>query len=128
MAKTKVLGNVLDKLGDYKVKKASAQRVKAEGKAHVIESKAKRAKAKQIKDVVGTISRNAASSVASTAAAKVEVAKANAQAQQNALNQWNALINQTSTPAEGTGTAESTVGDSSTSSTTTPGLSGNPAR
>lgn len=128
MPKTKVLGNVLDKLGDYKTKKGAASKVKNEGKAAKLEAKAKYSKAKQASNIVGTISRNAAASAASYATAKVEVAKANAQAQQKALDQWNALINQTSVPAEGTGTAETNTGDSSTSSTTSPGVSGNPAR
>lgn len=128
-AATNAINKVTKQLAENKVVKSAAKSNTLNAKASYLQSKAKLATAKQANKIVGNIARNVSASVASSAAAKVEVAKANAANQTSALAKWNALINQNSNPAEGTGTAETNTGDSSTSSTTNPvSGSGNSAR
>lgn len=123
---TKAVTTIAKTIGDNKVKIIKARGERDLTRSKLAEGKAKLATAKKAPKIVGNLAKGVTSSIAAQKAGEANVAKYNAQATSAALEKWNALINQSSTPAEGTGSNNTSVttgyGDGSTSST------GNPAR
>lgn len=104
---TQTIGEIIDKVGDYKAKINRSKKSVLEGKARVKEAKAKVASAKQGYKKVQALAAGAAAATGNIAES-IKSRRADAtNAMNEALAKYNAIITNSAEPAEGTGSYKS---------------------